>query len=117
MPAWPPASSAEADVAGVTGVTAEVSGSGGVSVAAVDLGASSGRVMLARIGPGQLSLDEVHRFPNVPVRAGGTLHWDILALYREVLAGIQAAARAAAQTAGETLASVGIDSWGVDYGL
>jgi sugar (pentulose or hexulose) kinase len=73
--------------------------------------------MLARIGPGRLSLDEVHRFPNVPVRAGGTLHWDILALYREVLAGIQAAARAAAQTADGALASVGIDSWGVDYGL
>jgi rhamnulokinase len=72
--------------------------------------------MLARVGPGQLSVDEVHRFPNVPVRAGGTLHWDILGLYREVLAGIAAAARAA-EAGGGTLASVGIDSWGVDYGL
>jgi sugar (pentulose or hexulose) kinase len=86
------------------------------AVAAADLGASSGRVMLARVGAGQLSLDEVHRFPNVPVRAGGTLHWDILALYREVLAGIAAAARAAGAGDG-ALASVGIDSWGVDYGL
>jgi sugar (pentulose or hexulose) kinase len=85
-----------------------------VSVAAVDLGASSGRVMLARVGPDQLSLEEVHRFPNEPVRVAGTLHWDILGLYREVLDGIRAAARAAG---GGGLASVGIDSWGVDYGL
>ena len=86
-------------------------------VAAADLGASSGRVMLARVGAGQLSLDEVHRFPNVPVRVGGTLHWDILALYREVLDGVRAAARTAAQGRDGALASVGIDSWGVDYGL
>jgi sugar (pentulose or hexulose) kinase len=97
-------------------MTGKVAGSGGVFVAAADLGASSGRVMLARVGPGQLSMDEVHRFPNAPVRAGGTLHWDILGLYREVLAGIQAAAQAA-QAGGGALASVGIDSWGVDYGL
>jgi sugar (pentulose or hexulose) kinase len=83
------------------------------AVAAADLGASSGRVMLARVGAGQLSLDEVHRFPNVPVRVGGTLHWDILGLYRDVLDGV----RAAATAAGGALASVGIDSWGVDYGL
>jgi hypothetical protein len=44
--------------------------------AAVDLGASSGRVMTARIGDGLLDLTEVHRFPNQPVRDGGTLHWD-----------------------------------------
>ena len=91
-------------------------GAGAVFVAAVDLGASSGRVMLARVGAGQLNLDEVHRFPNVPVRVGGTLHWDILGLYREVLDGIRAAAESARRAGGE-LASVGIDSWGVDYGL
>ncbi len=89
-----------------------------VSLAAVDLGASSGRVMLARVAPGQLTLDEVHRFANVPVRAGGTLHWDILRLYGDVLDGLAAAAGAAPATAaGGGLASVGIDSWGVDYGL
>jgi sugar (pentulose or hexulose) kinase len=89
-----------------------------VSLAAVDLGASSGRVMLARVAPGQLTLDEVHRFTNVPVRAGGTLHWDILRLYGDVLDGLGAAAGAApAAAAGDGLASVGIDSWGVDYGL
>jgi rhamnulokinase len=82
-----------------------------VTVAAVDLGASAGRVVTGRAGPGLLELREAHRFPNVPVRAGGTLHWDILSLYREVTTGLAAAA------AGTTLASAGIDSWGVDYGL
>jgi rhamnulokinase len=79
--------------------------------AAVDLGASSGRVMAGRAGPDGLSLREVHRFPNSPVRAGGprrTLHWDILALYRGVLQGLRAAG---------PLTSVGLDSWAVDYGL
>jgi sugar (pentulose or hexulose) kinase len=82
-----------------------------VTVAAVDLGASAGRVVTGRAGPGLLELREAHRFPNVPVRAGGTLHWDILNVHREVIAGLAAAA------AGTMLASAGIDSWGVDYGL
>jgi len=82
-----------------------------VTAAAVDLGASAGRVLTGRVGPGLLELREVHRFRNIPVRAGGTLHWDILSLYREVTQGLAAAA------AGTSLASAGIDSWGVDYGL
>jgi rhamnulokinase len=82
-----------------------------VAVAAVDLGASGGRVMAGRAGPGLLELREAHRFANLPVSAGGTLHWDILSLYREVLDGLRAAAE------GCELASAGIDSWGVDYGL
>jgi len=82
-----------------------------VTVAAVDLGASAGRVMAGRVGSGALELRPVHRFANVPVTAGGTLHWDILSLYREVLDGLRAAAD------GCELASAGIDSWGVDYGL
>src|SRR5262249_11732429 len=82
------------------------------AVAAVDLGASGGRVMLGVIsGRDQLELHELHRFPNVPVRVLGTLHWDILALFQGVLDGIRAAAGAA------QVASVGIDTWGVDYGL
>jgi sugar (pentulose or hexulose) kinase len=80
-------------------------------VAAVDLGASGGRVLVGRVGSGALETREAHRFPNLPVSAGGTLHWDILRLYREVLDGLRAAAQ------GGGLASAGIDSWGVDYGL
>jgi sugar (pentulose or hexulose) kinase len=81
------------------------------AVAAVDLGASGGRVMVGRAGPGQLELAEAHRFANDPVIAGGTLHWDILRLYAGVLEGLRLAAQSA------PLASIGIDSWGVDYGL
>src|ERR1700733_1014961 len=81
------------------------------AVAAVDLGASGGRVMVGQVGHGQLDLHEAHRFANTPVRGLGTLHWDILGLYRGMLDGLGAAARAF------DLASVGIDSWGVDYGL
>lgn len=83
------------------------------TVAAVDLGASSGRVMLGRVGPGTLELAEAHRFPNRPVRAAGTLHWDILALHAGVLDGL----RAAGAAADGRLDSIGIDSWAVDYGL
>jgi rhamnulokinase len=77
--------------------------------AAVDLGASSGRVMVGRAGDGGLDLTEVHRFTNQPVRTAGTLHWNILGLYREILDGLGAA--------GPDLSSIGIDSWAVDYGL
>jgi rhamnulokinase len=58
-----------------------------------------------------VELHEVSRFPNEPVRAGGTLHWDILGLHRSVCSGLSAAA------ATFSLASAGIDTWGVDYGL
>ncbi len=77
-------------------------------VAAVDLGASGGRVMLGRVGPGRLALSEANRFANEPVRVRDTLHWDILALYRGVLDGLRAAG---------PVDSVGIDTWAVDYGL
>jgi rhamnulokinase len=80
-----------------------------VRVAAVDLGASSGRVMAAEVGPDRLELTEVARFPNGPVRLRDTLHWDVLGLYRGVLDGLRAA--------GPDLDAVGIDSWGVDFGL
>jgi len=83
------------------------------TVAAVDLGASSGRVLLGSVGDGKLHTEEVHRFPNGPVRLLGTLHWDVLALYREVLTGL----RLAAELDSVGLDSIGIDSWAVDYGL
>ncbi|MGW6020498.1 rhamnulokinase [Streptomyces sp. NPDC055099] len=79
--------------------------------AAVDLGASSGRVMVAEAGPDTLTLQEAHRFPNRPVRTAGTLHWDVLSLYAGILDGLRAAGSAA------PLTSIGIDSWAVDYGL
>ncbi|GAA2736432.1 rhamnulokinase family protein [Streptomyces nogalater] len=81
--------------------------------AAVDLGASSGRVMVGRVGPDSVELTEAHRFPNRPVRLPEGLRWDILALYGGVLDGL----RAAGARCGGRLASVGIDGWAVDYGL
>jgi len=84
------------------------------ALAAVDLGASSGRVMLAQVSPDTLRLDEVARFDNVPVPVGGTLYWDILRLYRGVLDGLRAAGLAAPD---RRLDSIGVDSWAVDYGL
>ncbi|MGH3301819.1 MAG: rhamnulokinase [Streptosporangiaceae bacterium] len=89
---------------------------GTVTVAAVDLGASSGRVITGRVATGRngrtdLSLREAYRFRNEPVMAGGTLHWDILRLYGDLLTGLRRAGREA------ELSSIGIDSWGVDYGL
>ncbi|MFI6581252.1 rhamnulokinase family protein [Embleya sp. NPDC050493] len=82
------------------------------SFVAVDLGASSGRVLAGRVGPDSLTVSEAHRFVNRPVRVGGTLHWDVLALYAGVLDGLRAAGR----TAGPPV-SVGIDAWAVDFGL
>lgn len=80
--------------------------------AAIDLGASSGRVMVAAAGPDTLTLHEAHRFPNRPVRTAGTLHWNILSLYTGILDGLRAAG------SGSTpLTSIGIDGWAVDYGL
>lgn len=82
------------------------------TVAAVDLGASSGRVAVATFADERASLQEVHRFPNTPVRAGGVLHWDILSLYAGILQGLRKAGREHA-----ALDAIGVDSWAVDYGL
>lgn len=78
------------------------------SYAAVDLGASSGRVMVGRVGSDTLELTEAHRFVNRPVRVPEGLRWDVLSLYAGVLDGLRAAGQ---------VDSVGIDSWAVDYGL
>jgi rhamnulokinase len=85
-----------------------------VHVAAVDLGASSGRVMLAEVdgAADRLLLHETARFPNRPVRVGPTLHWDVLSLWAGVLDGLRAAGREAGRLDG-----VGVDAWAVDYGL
>ena len=85
-------------------------------VAAVDLGATSGRVVIGRFDGGEARLEVVERFPNNPVHywegTGEALHWDLLGQYRSVLAGLRRAVR---EESG--LLSIGIDSWGVDYGL
>ena len=79
--------------------------------AAVDLGAQSGRVAVGRFDGERLTTSEVHRFANTPVRIGDTLHWDVLGLFRETLDGLRAAAAAG------DVASVGVDSWAIDFGL
>jgi rhamnulokinase len=79
--------------------------------AAVDLGAQSGRVAVGRFDGERLAVEEAHRFENVPVRVRGTLHWDVLRLYGDVLDGLRAASREV------TVESVAVDSWGVDFGL
>ncbi|MEN8583513.1 rhamnulokinase family protein [Burkholderia sp. RS01] len=107
-----------------TAPRAETDVDGGL-FAAVDIGASSGRVILGRIsngrttggaGKGGVVLETVHRFPNGVVQSDGGLRWDFDALFTEVLAGLAAAGRAAAER-GEHLTSIGIDTWAVDYGL
>ena len=84
---------------------------GAARVVAVDLGASSGRVFVAEFAKGHFELAQVHRFWNGAIRAGEHIHWDVLGLHRGILEGIRAAGRIG------HVDSVGIDSWGVDYGL
>lgn len=84
----------------------------GGSFAAVDLGASSGRVMLGHVEPGRIRLEELRRFRNGAVPLPDGLYWDILGLYQDVLAGLRDAL-----SADDGLRSVAIDSWAVDYGL
>jgi rhamnulokinase len=85
--------------------------------AAVDIGASSGRVILGRVRDGEsVELEVVHRFPNGVVEIDGGLRWDFDALFGEVLAGLAAAATVAS-VENETITSIGIDTWAVDYGL
>ncbi len=82
------------------------------AVAAVDLGATSGRVMLGHVGHNELSVRPVARFPNGPVQRADGLHWDIEALRGHVLAGLAAAVREE-----PSVESIGVDSWAVDYAL
>ena len=82
------------------------------AVAAVDLGATSGRVMLGYVGHNELRLTPVARFPNGPVTLGDELHWNVTGLFEHVLTGLASAAKQEPD-----LASVAVDSWAVDYGL
>jgi rhamnulokinase len=84
-----------------------------VSVAAIDLGASSGRVMVGDVGPDRLDLRAVARFANEPVALQDGLHWDPLDLYRHALDGLWTAV----SQSPDGLGSVAVDSWAVDYAL
>ncbi|SDM66342.1 rhamnulokinase [Actinomyces ruminicola] len=85
-------------------------------VGAVDLGASSGRVMVGTIADGRITLTETRRFTNGPIPLPGPdgerLYWDVLHLWNEIREGLLAAVRDVGP-----LSAVGIDTWGVDYGL
>lgn len=79
------------------------------NVAAVDLGAESGRVMLVSFDGSRLQYKETHRFPNIPVQAHRMLHWDVLRIWHEIQTGLDAVLSEAA--------SIGVDTWGVDFAL
>ncbi|MGM7698074.1 rhamnulokinase [Microbacterium sp. A84] len=81
-------------------------------VAALDFGATSGRVIVGEVGANTLRMRQFARFGNVPVQAGGRLHWDVLSLWQGALDGVAAAVREVPD-----LMSVATDTWGVDYGL
>ena len=78
---------------------------------AFDLGASSGRLMMGIETEGKLELTELHRFANPPTRMGERLYWDVPYQLREMKEGLKKAAET-----GIEIASIGIDTWGVDYG-
>jgi rhamnulokinase len=83
--------------------------------AAIDLGATSGRVMLGRWDGKRLELTEAHRFPNALRSMGGHDYWDVAGLWEQVVAGLRKTV--ALLPEGASLASVGVDTWGVDHVL
>jgi rhamnulokinase len=83
---------------------------------AVDLGAGSGRVFLAGVSTGELLLEEVRRFRYPASESGGHLRWRLPRIFDEIRAGLRQAAERARSLA-RPIASIGVDSWGVDYGL
>ncbi|HZU26994.1 MAG TPA: rhamnulokinase family protein [Bryobacteraceae bacterium] len=76
---------------------------------AIDLGATSGRVMLCRLADSRLTLREAHRFPNQPVFYNGGLHWNMPGIWQEIRRGLD--------SIDTPVDSIGVDSWGVDYAL
>jgi rhamnulokinase len=83
---------------------------------AVDLGAGSGRVFLVGTAPGELLLEEVRRFHYPPCRSAGYLRWDLTTIFDQVKEGARLAGERASELA-RPIRSLGVDSWGVDYGL
>lgn len=80
---------------------------------AFDFGASSGRAMLAKFDGEKITLEEKHRFSNDPVTVNGGLYWDVLRLFHEIKQGILKCAN----SGDRDIDCIGIDTWGVDYGL
>lgn len=83
-----------------------------LAVAAIDLGATSGRVVLGRVDQNSVSIEVVARFPNGPVRIVDGLHWNVVGLFEHIVDGLAELIRVAPEAA-----SVGVDSWAIDYGL
>lgn len=81
------------------------------NVLAFDFGASSGRAILGKYTDGALELEEVHRFPNVPIVDGEKWYWDVPYLFEQIQTGIKRALQKG------PVDSLGIDTWGVDIGL
>ncbi|HTU47006.1 MAG TPA: rhamnulokinase family protein [Bryobacteraceae bacterium] len=79
---------------------------------ALDLGAESGRAMLAQLAGGRLELNELHRFANTPVQLPNGLYWDTLRLFHEICEGVRIASKAAGELHG-----IAVDTWGVDFAL
>jgi len=80
---------------------------------AVDFGAGSGRVMAGWLADDRLNLEEIHRFPNNGIHLNGTWHWNVTRQFADILEGL----KRAAEIFGDRVVSIGIDTWGVDYGL
>jgi rhamnulokinase len=81
-----------------------------LNMLAFDYGASSGRAVMGSFDGSVLGTEEIHRFSNDPVLAGGTLYWDILRLFHEMKQGLL-------KSRSHNISSIGIDSWAVDFGL
>ncbi|MCM8710017.1 rhamnulokinase [Clostridium sp. SYSU_GA19001] len=79
---------------------------------AFDYGASSGRLIMSKFNGEKIELEEIHRFSNDPVTLKGTFYWDFLRLFHEMKTGLKKAANKNLK-----ISSIGIDTWGVDYGL
>ena len=80
--------------------------------AAIDLGATSGRVILAEINNGKISFEEIHRFPDPIIQMQGHFYWDFPAIYKSVVEGLAKIA-----SMGIRVESIGIDTWGVDFAM
>ena len=77
---------------------------------AIDLGATSGRVILATIDNAQIGMEEIHRFPDTIIQMQGHFYWDLPAIYKSVIEGLKKVAER-----GIHIESIGIDTWGVDF--